>query len=183
MNEPRHYARFLVLAAALLCALVLPGIAQAEPVMVNATVTMNGSLFRYNYSITNNTPLDISAITISVLSGSNAVQNLLAPSGFNIFFDSGLGLVDFVENTQTFTAGTTVSGFRFDSLFASNLTSFTALALDANGNPVIFGGTTLAPAAAAPIPEPSTLLLALTSGGMYFANHRWRGRRSSKQGD
>jgi len=181
MNKPRQYVRFLALAAALWGALALPGVAQAEPVMVNATVTTNGALFRYNYSVTNNLSFDVSAITISVLSLPNAAQSLVAPTGFNIFFDPGLGQVDFVENTQTFAAGTTVSGFRFDSLFAPNLTSFTALALDANGSPVIFGGTTLAPAA--PIPEPSTLLLALTSGGMYFA-HRWRhGRRSSKQGD
>lgn len=167
MNKP--YARLLVLTGALLCALAFPSIVRAEPVMVNATVTPSGSLFRYNYSVTNSASFDISAITINVLSLPNAVQNLIAPTGFNIFFDSGLGVVNFVENTRTFTAGTTVSGFQFDSPFAPQVSSFTALGLDASQNPIIFTGTTLAPAAA--VPEPTTLAL-LAPGLLYLLRRR-----------
>lgn len=158
MNNSRQYAKLLVLASVLLCAFALPGAAHAEPIMLNPTITnLGGGLFRYQYSVVNTSPFDFSAISINVIAASNAVQSLIAPTGFNAFFDPGLGQVDFVEDTQSFIAGMTISGFAFNSLFAPRLSMFTALRLDANGNPVTITGTVLAPQAA--IPEPATMVL------------------------
>lgn len=159
MNNSRQYVRLLVLAGALLlCALALPGAARAEPIMLNSTVSdLGGGLFRYEYSVVNTSSFDFLAISINVIAAPNAVQSLVAPTGFNAFFDPGLGQVDFVEDTQNFTAGMTISGFAFNSPFAPLLSMFTALRLDDSGNPVTVTGTVLAPQA--PIPEPATIVL------------------------
>jgi hypothetical protein len=160
MVRSRGYARILGLAGALCAALILPaGTARAQEVLVSPTVSpLSGGLFRYKYSVTNNTSLPLSVVTINVFSLPDAVQNATAPTGFSIFFDPGLGLLDFVEDTENFAVGTTISGFEFDSAFAPNPSSFEAVALDANENPVTFVGSTLAPTA---IPEPGTLVLGL----------------------
>jgi len=159
MNNSRQYVRLLVLAGALLLSILfLPGAARAEPIMLNSTITdIGGGLFRYQYSVVNTSVFNFSAISINVIAAPNAVQSLIAPTGFNAFFDPGLGQVDFVEDTQNFTAGMTISGFAFNSPFAPSLSLFTALRLDANGNPVTVTGTVLAPQA--PIPEPATMIL------------------------
>ncbi len=152
--------RLLGLAGAL-CALGLPISAHAQstvnPITVNPTVSaLNGGLYHYNYTVTNGSVFDLSLVTISTIattfSQGAAVQNLVAPTGFTATFDSGLGLLDFAENTQPFTAGTTVSGFAFDSAYAPGASTFEALALPEGGS-VTFDGTTLAPA---PVPEAGT---------------------------
>lgn len=163
-SRSRQHGKFWVLIGALLCALVLPRAVQAEPVSVNPTVTMSGGGFRYNYAIVNASPFALSVVTLSVPSSALAIQNLSVPNGFNANFDSRLGLLDFVENTRSFAAGTTVSGFQFDSPSGPSLSSFTAVALNASGGVVEFAGQTLAPRAVAPVPEPSTFVLALTAG-------------------
>ena len=153
-NIPRC-AKFLVLASALLCALALSGAAHAQ-IMLTPTITnLGGGLVRYAYSVTNTSLFDFSAISINVIAAPGAVQSLVAPTGFSAFFDPGLGQVDFVENTQNFTAGSTISGFAFNSPFGPQMSTFTALRLDMNGNPVTITGSVLAPA----IPEPATFVL------------------------
>jgi len=152
-----------MLAVALLCVLTLPSAAHAEPIMLNPTIMdLGNGLFSYQYSVANTSPFDFSAISILNLPAvGNAVQNLLAPASFNAFFDPGLGELDFLEDTQSFGAGSTVSGFSFISPFAPGLTIFTALRLDENFNPVVVQGTVLAPQNAA-IPEPATMVLLAT---------------------
>lgn len=151
MIRPRQYARLLGLAGAL-CALVLPSTTRAQ-VAVTPTVTSSGGLFTYDYTITNNTRLDLVLVTIPTVSAPGAVRNLTAPAGFLASFDPDLGLVDFIEGTQAFTAGRTFSGFRFDSPIGPAASQFTALNVQGNE----LRGATLAP-----VPEPGSLALGLT---------------------
>jgi len=169
MMNPRQHKKLFVLTGAFVCALVIPTLVQAGPVLVEPMVSTSNGLVHYNYSITNNSPLDLSVVTISVINSPDAIQNLVAPTGFNANFDAGLGLLDFLENTQSFTTGTTVSGFQFDSPFGPNASSFTALALDATSGLIEFSGSTSAPAASA-VPEPSTFILMLTSSMLLIAS-------------
>ncbi len=166
MIRSRQCAKLLGLAGAL-CALVLPGAARAQ-VTVSPTVTSSGGLFTYNYAVTNNTRLDLVLVTIPTISGPGSVLNLTAPAGFLASFDPGLGLVDFIEDTQAFTAGRTFSGFRFDSPFGPVASQFTALNVQ--------GGATRGPTLA-PVPEPGTLALGLTlAPGLILVSLRRRKR-------
>lgn len=132
--------------------LLLTQAAQAQ-VTVTPTVTQNGSLFHYNYSIINGATDDLSIITLEGLPMQDAaVMNLMVPDGFVGSFDSGLGLLSFLEGTQAFSVNTTFSGFGYDSLFGPVDGTFSAL--DINGTE--FRGTTLVAAA---VPEPGALSL------------------------
>ena len=172
MIQSRQYPRLLGRAGAL-CALLLPGVAHGQGLVVSPTVSpFNGVFYHYNYSVTNNTTLgyDYPVITLGVPADPNAVQNLFAPTGFNAYLDPVQGTLDFAEDTRTFAPGTVVSGFQFDSPLAPAPATFAALAVDSaglavtdpNGAPVQFRGTTQAPAATA-VPEPGTLALGLAA--------------------
>lgn len=188
MIRAQPHARLLGLAGAL-CTLALPIAARAQstvnPITVNPTVSaLNGGLYHYNYTVTNGSVFDLSLVTISTIpttfSQGAAVQNLVAPAGFTATFDPGLGLLDFAENTQPFTAGTTVSGFAFDSAYAPGASTFEALALPGGGS-VTFDGTTLAPA---PVPEAGTatgLGLGLLPGLIVLGLRRRRSAASANE--
>lgn len=142
-----------------LCAIALPRLASSQ-VVVTPTVTNVGALFHYNFTITNGTVFDLSLITIDVLASADAVRNLTTPDGFTAFFDPNFGTVDFSEVTNGFAAGSSLSGFQFDSPVAPSDTSFQALGLDPDtGGQVAFSGATLAPAA---VPEPGLLPLGVS---------------------
>lgn len=153
-NSPR-YPKFLALATVLLCALAFAAPAHAQITLTPTITDLGGGLTRYEYSVSNTSLFDFSAISITVIAAPETVQSLIAASGFSAFFDPGLGQVDFVEDTQNFAAGSTISGFAFNSPFAPQMSSFTALRLDGDGNPVTITGSVLAPA----IPEPATFVL------------------------
>lgn len=160
MLQTQHYAQSLGLAA-LLYALV-PNSAYAASLTVTPTTTSENGLFHYNYTISNDTINDFLLVTIDVAAQPNAIQNLVTPTGFFSNFDPGIGLLDFAGPASTgFTAGSTFTGFEFDSPLQPRASSFTALRLDANENPVTFTGQT-----PAPVPEPSSTagLVALLPG-------------------
>lgn len=160
MSNPRQYVRLLVLAGALLCVLALPNTAHAEPITLNPTVTtLSSGLFRYQYSVVNTAAVDFSVVSINVIGAPGAILNLIAPTGYTALFDPGLGQVDFIEDASNFTAGLTIAGFGFDSPFAPNFSTFTALRFDANFNPITVTGIVLAPQQAAAVPEPATMVL------------------------
>jgi hypothetical protein len=170
----RRSPHLLALAGAL-CVLVLFGVAARAQVSVSPTLGFDGTLYSYSYSVANPTALDLALVSVGVLSQPNAVLNPTAPAGFLISFDPGVGLVSFLEDLdpatpQTFAAGTTVSGFTFQSPFSPSLSRFEALDLAGN----TFTGPTLGPNA---IPEPSTLLLGLAVlPGLFFLPRRLRRR-------
>ncbi len=190
MIQARQLPRLLGLGGAI-CAFLAPGIAHGQALVVSPTVSpFNGVFYHYSYSVTNDTTqgYDYPVITLGVPSQSSAIQNLFAPSGFNAYFDSVQGTLDFAEGAQAFAPGATVSGFQFDSPFAPAAASWTALAVDAaglvvtdpNGNPVQFQGPTLAPSA--PVPEASTaipFILAIVPGLIFFGLRRRRSAAAS----
>jgi len=148
-------------------------------VSVTPTVTSDAAAFHYDYAVTNLTASDLAVVTLSVAPVPQAVQNLTAPLGFIASFDSGVGLLSFLEDAdpatlQTFAPGTTVSGFRFDSALAPVPTTFEALDL-AGG---VFTGPTLGPAdPGGVIPEPGTLGLLGTAALPVLLGRRRNARR------
>lgn len=157
----RFLFRSKLATAALVCALfLLPATAARANhlVTLSANVTFNSalSLYTYNYSVSNNLFDPVAVVSFEVFALPNAVLNPTAPTGFNLFFDAGLGQVDLVEDTETFAPGRTISGFSFQSAFAPNPSAYTYV--NASTGQASQGGATLAPAA---IPEPGTLALGL----------------------
>ncbi len=112
--------------------------------------------YTYAYSVVNTGPaFDLAIINVPVLPGS-ALMNLVSPSGFQISFDPGVGIVSFLEDADpgtlpTFAPAATIGLFTFTSAVGPGTVTFDAL--DADGNS--FTGTTLSPA----VPEPGTAAL------------------------
>ena len=118
------------------CLLLFPTGAHAQVVTPTVT-TLAGSIYHYNYSIKNTSADDLFDVTIHVRAGAGQIFNVMAPIGFRASYDSGLGLVDFVENTNTFVTNQAISGFTYDSSLAPNPSTF-----DANFAPPAGGITT-----------------------------------------
>lgn len=129
--------------------LLAAGQSQAQ-IVLTPTVTSVGNEFQYDYSVTNNSP-DTTYYVVSLqgLPGENTVFNLAAPTGFQINYDSSLGLITFLADSQSFDPTTTVSGFTFDSFLPPTTTSTESTGLDPLGNGVVTDGT-----APGPVPEP-----------------------------
>jgi len=187
MIHPRLRARLFGLAGALLAALVLPATAVRAQVSINAVVTPSGGLFNYSYSVTNNLPMDpadptvnrLAIISFAVPARADAVLNKMAPTGFLIDFDPGVGLVSFAEDAdsatpQTFAPGLTVAGFTFQSPFGPLVTQFEAISPDGT-----FRGNVVSPLN---VPEPGTLLIGLAAlPGLALPLRRvLRSRRSAR---
>ena len=175
---PRRRPSRLLWTASGLCALFVffSSTVRADPVKVNGAVTMNAGLFRYEYSVTNNSPIDLLLVTINVPIGP-VVQNVVAPIGFNSFFDPGVGAVDFAADSLQFLVGSTITGFRFDSRIGPGASTFTALGLSGSQNPLTFDGSTTAP-----VPEPGTLAL-LGTGLLYLARRRFPRNKTKERDD
>ncbi len=123
-------------------------------VLVTPTVTLNLGIYTYSYSVFNGGSNDLAIVSFAATPAAPfTVQNLTAPTGFISTFDSGNGLISFLEDNssatpQTFAPSSTVSPFTFTSTFAPRSTVFEAL--DILGN--TFTGSTLAPSARS-VPE------------------------------
>ena len=89
-------------------------------------------------------------VDIPVPAVDQSIFNLTAPAGFQATFDSGLGLVSFLEDSASF-GSIPVDGFSFDSFSGPGNVLFEATLLgSANGNLYASSGST-----AAPVPEPA----------------------------
>jgi hypothetical protein len=130
-------------------AIGLAGSAQAQ-VIVSDTVTQSGGLYHYDYTVTNDSASDLLFLDIAAPPDPTAVQNPMAPAGYDISFDSGLGLVSLLEDTDPFFnpqffGPTPVSGFTYDSPFAPMDTTFTAYTEDVNNNLVVLASGSVVP--------------------------------------
>jgi hypothetical protein len=163
--------RRLVPARLALCLVLLAftfTIAAAGTITVDPAVNFTNGLYHYNYAISNTTPDDVFLIDVPVPRGLATVMNLTAPVGFLTAYDSGLGLVSFLENTARFTS-TPLSGFAFDSPNAPGAASFQATVLNSSTGGVYTqsGPTT------APVPEPGySAVLALLLPGLALVGAR-----------
>lgn len=164
--------KHLTLAAAIATMAGLSCRSAIAQLLVSPTIsTLSNGLYHYNYTITNNTGQDIYLIDINTANQANAVTNLVAPVGFQKAFDSGLGLVSFLEDTSSFSS-TPLSGFQFDSIFQGGQVLFAGDYLDGNFNNQVVSGTTRGPVST---PEPGSLAILLTlgaSGAFYFRRRR-----------
>lgn len=168
--------------ASFLSGLLLLGSASAGagPILQSSVTPLGGSLFHYEFSVTNNTADDIVVVSIDAPTGDATIgATLVAPPGFMAGYDPGLGSIDFLEDTDLFSVGSTISGFAFDSTFGplnGKFENFTALTL--NGDTLSGNVETTVVGS---VPEPGSLaLLALGFGALLFGGQRglpWRTAR------
>ncbi|HAB16461.1 MAG TPA: hypothetical protein PLX89_19065 [Verrucomicrobiota bacterium] len=87
-------------------------------ILVNGIATPVGSgVFHYEFSV-NNTGADdyvVVSLVDAPLGDPLIDPSLVSPLGFVSSYDLGLGFVDFIGDTDSFTPGTHISGFSFDS--------------------------------------------------------------------
>jgi hypothetical protein len=121
---------------------------------IGSTVTAQPGTFLYSYEISNQTSTDVAIVTLGGLFPAlETVQNLTAPAGLLAFFDSGLGLLSFVEGTDSFFAGTTSGTFTFQSMYGPGAGFFEAI--DVSGN-ILVGNATVPSLPPSAVPEPAT---------------------------
>jgi hypothetical protein len=138
--NPTNHIQPRILPSCLILALAL--IAQsAGAVSMSMTVTDLGGSFRYDVSIHNNETEDLAIVSINdaPLADPLIDPTLVTPAGFLGSYDDGLGFVDFIEGVNNFAAGTTVGGFRFESLTGPGTYFTTFEALSVFGN--LFNGS------------------------------------------
>ncbi|MES2466646.1 MAG: hypothetical protein V4675_05045 [Verrucomicrobiota bacterium] len=148
----------LSLRASLWLALAaLPAAAPAAVTVTGLSSFDSGSgRYTYNYSVTNaDSAEELIQVTFPV-SASAALLGLTAPAGFKLTYDTIGARVNFVWDDddftmQTFAPDSTVSGFSFTSPVGPGLTPFIASDISQD-----YTGFT-----AAPVPEPSVLMLGL----------------------
>ena len=149
-----------LLGAVLATSLLTLGTTHAQ-VAVPSTVAFDigTGLYSYSYSVMNNGPtFDLAIVNIPVGSAANPMT-FTSPSGFEISFDPGVGIVSFFEDADpgtlpTFAPSTTRGLFTYKSSQAPVSVMFDAL--DAGGN--TFTGFTMAP-----VPEPGAMSLIFLS--------------------
>jgi hypothetical protein len=180
MIRLRRNLRLLTLLLGIGALILLPGAAaRANHFTVNLTepVTFDGSLYSYNYAVTNDTADSVYyVVSLTVLPMADAIEagSLVAPEGFQIAFDPGLGIVDLLADERAFDPGFAIPGFQFKSRYAPGTSTFEALGLAGDDeNAVIASGTFVGPVV---IPEPGTLALAALPAGLFVLRLRSRGR-------
>ena len=140
--------------------LALAALPMAAPAAVTVTGLSNfdagSSRYTYNYSVTNSDSLEeIIQVTFPVSTAAD-LMGITAPTGFKLTYDTIGARVNFVWDDddftmQTFAPNSTVSGFSFTSPVGPAQSPFIASDISQD-----YTGFT-----AAPVPEPSVLILAL----------------------
>jgi hypothetical protein len=129
--------------------------AWAVPIVQSNVTPIGGGLFHFEFSVTNDSIDDIVLVSIDAPPGDASIgATLLAPLGFLASYDSGLGIIDFLEGTDLFSVGTTITGFSFDSNMGPGngaFDDFSGLTVDGD----TFSGTVETTVVSA-VPEPST---------------------------
>ena len=133
------------LAAVLfLATLSFGGNAQAQQVTVPSLVTFSLATgqYTYNYSVMDATVMELAIVNVPA-SRQSALMNLIAPTGFGISFDPGVGIVSFFQDNNpttngSFAANSTVTGFSFTSAFGPGGVTFDAL--DVSAGLLVAGG-------------------------------------------
>jgi len=150
-------ARFLsvCLAAAGAAALGLGSAKAQVSVLGSANFDIGTGIYTYSYAVFNGGLFELALVDVEVATAS-ALMSLTAPTGFDISYDPGLGIVSFFEDTeestlQTFSPSSFNGLFSFTSLLAPDAAPFEAL--DVTGE--TYSGTTLAPL----VPEPGSVAL------------------------
>jgi hypothetical protein len=167
--------------------LAVSALACASSISVEATVTPGSGVFHYEYSMANTTADDVLLIDIPVPADPLAVRSLTAPSGFLAAFDSGLGLVSFLDDTALFGA-TAQAGSSYDSLYVPGPVTFQGTAVTADEILHTLKGATVAPVSEPGYLAPLALLSAATLAVAHF-NRRvtragvthWTTRRTDVQ--
>lgn len=176
LPRPRRLAGSLALAGAL-GVLFSAGAARAQVLVTAAPVTSTGGLFNYSYTVTNFNAADVFIVNLNGLPmAPGALTNLMAPTGFQITFDPGVGIASFLPasgSVQDFAPGSILSGFSFSSAFGPGTVGFDAE--DIAGG--MSTGTTLAPV----VPEASTLI-SLGAGVLLLTFCAVRRRRAACSG-
>jgi len=149
-------------------------------VVVDATVSpVGGGIFHYDVAITNSEAEDLVLVSLlhGPLSDPYIEPSLTAPAGFLTSYDDGLGIVDFLADSALFNAGSTTSGFSFNSV-AAPMTAFGDF--EALGD---FGGSFrgLVNLTVTAVPEPGALAL-LALGSVALAGAAKRRRRLGQPG-
>ncbi len=161
----KRYLQRLGLALALVGA--VQG-AQATLLVSSSATDQGGGIFHYDFSITNNGPSDVVIVSLLGPAGDpNIGPSLSAPAGFLALYDEVLGFVDFLEASDLFTVGSTLTGFGFDAAVVPGNGFFDVFfAIDVDGGQDV--------GQVAFVPEPMSMsLLAL---GLVLAGGSLRGR-------
>jgi hypothetical protein len=148
----------------------------AADLSLSGTVTPLGASFLYELEIANAGPDDYSIVSIidAPLNEMLIGNTLTTPAGFIGSYDGGLGIIDFLEDTQFFAAGTVFDGFSFQSAVGPALAFATFSALTTQGA-TASGDVTWEVRA---VPEPSAGLTPVLALGLAFAAWSRRVERS-----
>lgn len=135
-------------------------------ITVTDQVTPVGSLFQYDYTVSDTTGL-LAVLDIAVSPGI-AISDISAPGGsaaYETAYDSVLGLVSFLENNAVFPSSPE-PGFMFDSPVGPGDSTFGV---------TLYDGTTGTGSVTGPVtPEPASLTLFGLGGAVLLAGRkRW----------
>jgi hypothetical protein len=147
---------------------------------LTGTVTPQSGSFLYQLVIANAGPDDYSLVSIVDAPPGDPLiaPSLTTPAGFLGSYDSGLGIIDFIEFTDFFAAGTSIGGFSFESL-AGPIGAFSMFsALTTLGGPAS-GDITWKVQPGTSVPEPEGGLIPILAVGLGLIAASRMKRRSS----